>query len=385
METSPANAPQKSATSISQELEELYVALRGSAYGTAMIEAKKAFQAKDFVETLRIVRKTGDLHHQMHMQLLQLDLAKERRSKDELQKLAAKQAKVKSVLARFAEVVLQIEKLARVQPQEPKTTISPKSQPTSEPYITVSISEEFRKKFEAAEGDEAKLRIVSEWFHTHVVESEKFLQPGALYSLRHQGQIHLLRFVKRNAALATLVFESALSNKPLKPIPLETILDLGAKQLLHRLQPKSYPGSTEDNDKSDDFAVSIINKGTFTQLQMAAQGTGLLPNSDAIGFIRDHEFRIRRYQEAFDRIEGLYIHLRTAGDQRMQRLRQEEINYKSGILKMSPKEWLTKQQRDTAQTQGIVRTLRYFTKVLDGLRILQSTPETTPREEPSDG
>jgi len=196
--------------------------------------------------------------------------------------------------------------------------------------------------------------------------------------------VHLLTYAKRNPALAEITFESALSGKPLKPIPMEIVLELGAKQQLHRLMPKNCPGSPAEQDASDDFTVAIINKGSFTQLQMVAQATGLLPNADAIGFIRDHEFRIRKYREAFDRIEGLYIHLRTAADQRLQRLRQEEMNYKSGVLKMSPKEWLTKQQRDTAQTQGILRALRYFTKLLDGLRILQTTPEAAPPKEPAD-
>jgi hypothetical protein len=77
--------------------------------------------------------------------------------------------------------------------------------------------------------------------------------------------------------------------------------------------------------------------------------------------------------------------MRTAADQRMQRLRQEEMNYKSGALRMSPKEWLTKQQRDIAQSQLILRALRYFTKVLDGLRILQTTPAAAPREESGHG
>ncbi|MCC6125192.1 MAG: hypothetical protein IT426_09540 [Pirellulales bacterium] len=174
-----------------------------------------------------------------------------------------------------------------------------------------------------------------------------------------------------------------MTGKPLKPLPHEKVLELGAKHLLLRLLPKHRPHSAEeDATAAGDFTVAIINKGSFTQLQTAAQATGLLPNADAIGFIRDHEFRIEKYQEAFDRIEGLFIHLRTAADQRLQRLRQEEMSYKSGALKMSPKQWLAKQRRDTAQTQGILRALRYFTKIMDGLRLLQSSP-APPRDEPA--
>jgi hypothetical protein len=181
--------------------------------------------------------------------------------------------------------------------------------------------------------------------------------------------------------MATISFESALSRKPLKPIPLETIVGLVEKRALTRLMPKKFPGGNAEPDGDGDFTVSILNKGSFTQLQMAAQATGLLPNADGIGFIRDNEFRLKKYQECFDRIEGLFVHMRTAADQRTQRLRQEEINYKSGVLKMSPKQWLMKQQRDIAQTQGILRALRYFTKVMDALRILQSNPEGQPHGE----
>jgi hypothetical protein len=109
-----------------------------------------------------------------------------------------------------------------------------------------------------------------------------------------------------------------------------------------------------------------------------------MPNADAIGFIRDHEFRIKKYQECFDRIEGLFVHMRTAADQRMSKLRQEEANYRSGSLKMSPKEWLSKQQRETAQTQRIDRALRFFTKVLDGLRLIQISPAAASYEAPGE-
>jgi hypothetical protein len=348
---------------------------------TSLLEAKKSFQAKDYVEALRLVRNTGEIHHRTHLPLLQWDTTKNGKSKEESQKIAAKQAKLQSVLDLFAAVVSQLEKLARVQPEKIVSPLAGKNRPADELLPLPPLSEEFREKFQAAANGEEQFRTLVEWFHTQPVASEKHLQLGALYGLRHQGQVHLLRYMKRNAAMATVAMEMVLSGKLLKPFPLEKVLEYGTKQLLHRLLPKTQPGASVEGDSSDDFTVAIINKGALTQLQMAAQSTGLLPNSDAIGFIRDHEFRLKKYQECFDRIEGLFVHLRTAADQRMQRLRQEEINYRSGYLKMSPKEWLMKQQRDTSQTQGILRTLRYFTKVLDGLRILQSNPQAAPRDE----
>jgi hypothetical protein len=247
--------------------------------------------------------------------------------------------------------------------------------------ITPQIPADFRERFQSAEGDAAQMKCVTDWFHSQTVEAEKHLQLGALYCLSHHGQAHLLRLAKRSAAMATLTFESVLAGKPLKPIPLETIAGLIARRSMLRLLPKKYPGGDAEPDGEGDFTVSILNKGSFTQLQMAVQTTGLLPNADGIGYIRDNEFRLKKFQECFDRIEGFFVHMRTAADQRIQRLRQEEMNYKSGMLKMSPKQWLMKQQRDTAQTQGILRSLRYFTKVMDGLRILQSNPDAEPHGE----
>lgn len=383
MAASPAKTPLKSLASLPQELEELYISLRGSPYVTALVEAKKAFQAKDYIETLRIVRKTGELHHLAHLQILQLDPQKDGKNKDDAEKIVARQSKLQSVLDLFEGVVQQLEKLARVQSDEPQIPVAPKAQEPIDSSPAPALSEEFRRHFQSAEDEAAQLRIVGDWFHVQPADAEKYLQLGALYYLRHRGQIHLLCYAKRNAAMALHTFESALTGKPLKPLPHEKVIELGAKHLLQRLMPKQWPHPSEEDDGGN-FTVAIINKGSFTQLQMAAQATGLLPNADAIGFIRDHEFRIKKYQEAFDRIEGLFIHLRTAADQRLQRLRQEEMSYKSGALKMSPKQWLLKQQRDTAQTQGILRALRYFTKIMDGLRLLQSNPAAAPSHEPAD-
>ncbi len=379
METSPAKTPLKSLASLPQELDELYVSLRGSPYVTALFEAKKRSRPRITSKHCESCGRRAIFTIRCICSCSSRTRRRNERAKTEIQKISTKQEKLKSVLALFAEVAQQLEKLARVQPEEPLPLVSPLPQKIIAAIPAPAVADDFCRKFLAAEDDAAQFPIVREWFHTSAVEAEKFLQLGALYSLRFQGRIHLLQYVKRNAAMATLVFVSVLSGKPLKPIPLEAVLELGAKQLLHRLLPKNHPDSAAEQDTSGDYTVAIINKGSFTQLQMAAQATGLLPNADAIGFIRDHEFRIKKYQECFDRIEGLYIHLRTAADQRLQRLRQEEMSYKSGVLKMSPKQWLTKQQRDTAMTQIILRALRYFTKVLDGLRILQTTPEAAPR------
>ncbi len=257
----------KSTFSVVQEFDNLYVLVRGTRYANALIEAKQAFQAQDFVKTLRLVRDTGELHRCTHLHLIQQDPEKAG-GKKEAQIILEKQAKIKDTLDRFDKLVERLEKMAKLTPAKPNT--------------------------------------------------------------------------------------------PVSAIP--------------QRSAKDTPANSEEDvmDQRKGPAVSIIDTGSFTQLQMSAQQTGLVPNADAIGFVRDHEFRTGEYQQAFNRIDGIFMHLRTAAEQRAQRLRQEDLNYHSGVLKMSPKQWMIKQQRDTAETQIIDRTLRYFARVLDGLRILMN-------------
>jgi hypothetical protein len=115
----------------------------------------------------------------------------------------------------------------------------------------------------------------------------------------------------------------------------------------------------------------------FAQLDTAAKQAGLGVNTDLIVSVRDHEFRVGRYQKAFDVIEGLYMRLNAEAARRQTGLRQEEIRYKSGALKMTPKEWLLRQRRETEKTQRIDLAWRHFTRVLDGLTVLRAEEART--------
>jgi hypothetical protein len=119
-----------------------------------------------------------------------------------------------------------------------------------------------------------------------------------------------------------------------------------------------------------------IEFGAFTQLLTASQQCGLVANADAIVTARDREFRLGRYQRAFDIIEGLYLQLNARAAQRQGELRQQEMQYKSGTLKLTPREWMLRQRQATEQAQKIERARRQFARLLDGLRVLRaSQPE----------
>jgi hypothetical protein len=118
-------------------------------------------------------------------------------------------------------------------------------------------------------------------------------------------------------------------------------------------------------------ANTALDMSAFAQLIAAAQQTGLGLNVDLIHSVRDHEFREGKYEHAYAEIERLHVQLSAQATQRQAELRRQEMQYKSGTLKMSPKEWLLRQRRETEQTQKIDRARRQFTRVLDGLTVLR--------------
>ena len=130
--------------------------------------------------------------------------------------------------------------------------------------------------------------------------------------------------------------------------------------------------------------VPGLDMTTFSQLIMAIQQAGLPVNVDAIHSVSDREFRDGRYQRAFDVIEGVYLQMNAQVGRRQAELRQQEVQYKSGTLKMSPKEWLLRQSRETDRTQKIERARRHCARILDGLNALrasQAEEESPPKPE----
>lgn len=121
-----------------------------------------------------------------------------------------------------------------------------------------------------------------------------------------------------------------------------------------------------------------LDASAFAELIRAAQQSGLSLNTDAIRSALDHEYREGRYQRAFDVIEGVYLQLTSQAMRRQGDLRRQEIQYKSGTIKMSPKDWLLRQRQATEQTQKIERARRQFIRVLDGLAAFRAMKSETP-------
>jgi hypothetical protein len=115
---------------------------------------------------------------------------------------------------------------------------------------------------------------------------------------------------------------------------------------------------------------TILDSGAFSQLVEAAQRTGIVPGVSTIIQLRDCEFRLGRYQQALQTMEGLFGAFTGAAQQRAQRLAREEAELASGKLKISPKDLQAKRIRDNAINDAIDRARGRFLRVLDGLRMV---------------
>ena len=142
------------------------------------------------------------------------------------------------------------------------------------------------------------------------------------------------------------------------------------------------PAPQESPEAKPQPRIPPVDKMAFAQLSNAVRQSGLPISADAVNAVRDNEFRGRRYQKAFDVIEGLYMRLGGEASRRQADLRRQELQYKSGAIKMTPKEWMLRQRRETEKTQRIEHARRLFTRILDGLSVMRAeTPEPPVAEE----
>jgi len=245
------------------------------------------------------------------------------------------------------------------------------------------LSPDFLTEYEATEADHARWKVVGRYFHVEKVDSNRDLRPGMLYFV-HAKESHLIRSGGEAANVDPVPMTVVPSAQRMKPVSRKTLLEMGRKSQLLKLSPRARPTpsgrpspadadvaeSTGATEPTKGLAETLIEMGSFTQLLTVAGQSGIVPGADQIGHVRDCEFRMGHYQTAYEAIERLYVGFKQAADQRKVRLRAEEIDYRSGVLKMSPKEWQQKKARDTRQTNIIERARRHFVRVLDGLRVL---------------
>lgn len=374
---------------IARHLQDLYAFNRGALYSNSLVQAQTAFEQGDFVKTLELVRASSELFGKRHKKKFAEDLrspdGKRELSKKERLALESKQSRIKEILGIFEEVLGHLEKMARLQrlgrPQPAGESGTPGGAPPA-----AQLPKGFRAEYEAAQTTYARYQVVRRHFDFRPVGSDQDVTPDTLYYVRGK-ESHLIRSSPGEPHAEPVPMTVVPSGQRMKPVPRQKLLELGRRAQLLRLAPKA-PGeadrrsrppkgdqaplvdsSTAPIEPKKDYAECVIDMGSFTQLLAAAQQSEIVPNADQIAHVRDREFRTGKYLTAFNTIERLSVGLIQAATARQQRLRREEIDYKSGVLKMSPKEWQLKKQRDTLQTQKIERARRHFARVLDGLRV----------------
>jgi hypothetical protein len=375
---------------VRKRLQELYAFNRGALYSDSLSQAQAAFEQGDFEKTLELVKACSELFEKRHRKKLQQDPGtldgKRRASQEEKLALEGKQSRIKEILGVFDEVLKPLETMAKLQRLGRPRPVAESGTPDGA-RPDVELPKGFRAEYEAAQTVNACYRVVCRHFDFQPVSSDRDITPDTLYYVRSK-ESHLIRSSPGESHTDPVAMTVVLSGQRMKPVPRQKLLELGKKEQLLRLVPKTpekaaLPSSSAEGDqgpaadgseapveREKSYIDCLIDMGSFTQLVSAAQQSGIVPDADQIAHVRDREYRTGQYNTAFGTIERLYVRFNQTAAQREQKLRSEELDYKSGALKMSPKQWMAKKQRDTLQTQKIERARRNFARVLDGLRIL---------------
>lgn len=371
---------------VAQALQRLYDSNRGALYANSLIQARAAFEEGDFVKALELVEASRESFRVRHKKTLQLDPkrpdGRTKVSKKEAAALQAKQDKLKRTLSSFDETIEHLDKMARMQrlasPRQPA-----QAKPSGESPASRRLPDGFLSEYEGAQTDEDRCQAVYRYFDVAPVETYQDIMPAAYYFVRGR-QTHLVEIteVEPSTEMASIVVVP--SGQRMKPVPRPRLVELGKKAQLLRVTPKDAAATAAGSDQQKEptgttsgpersYVDGAIDMGTFTQLYSAAQQSGIVSGADQIAHVRDREFRMGKYRTALEIVERLHVKFNQELAQRQQRLRADEMDYRAGKLKMTPKEWQAKKQRETMQSQIIERTRRDFARVLGGLRLLISS------------
>ena len=359
--------------SIEQELDSLCLELNGSVCANPLSDAKAALAGRDYQNAAGFVGNTWELYRQRRWQVLRHHPENSGALSAEDRYLAAAKVKAEGILRRLEAVLEGLRKLAAAQPESEPAGFTPSAGLLAE--------------YSAAKGGDVQLQVILKYFAVRPVSAEQDLSPGALYCLQSRGEHFLLQCTQRTHSPETVSFNRLLTGKPLAPVPLPLLLEQARKGRLRSLSPlegAEAAGSKPETRRADS-KVALIDMGSFTQLLTAAQRTEFGVNTDAILSARDRDFRRGEYRKAYGVIEGLSKRFDTAAEQRKQTLAQEDVAYRSGVLKMSPKEWQAKLRRDRVNTLNIERTQSYFRRLLSALSVMAAQAEAQtlpPGEEP---
>jgi hypothetical protein len=371
---SPLAGSHPKPVNILQELPELQkLVVLARLFTNALTEAKTACLQHDYAMARELVSQAREQYYRKFRSHIGKDLDTRGLSKADAQKALARHQQINDTLARFDRMLPLLEKMSQSKQEK-----QPASSQQTERKPTVRLPENICQEIEMAHGAEAQFRVVQAYFHAMPVHTSQQIREGSFYSLLHQGEIVLLLCKSNVAASDAVGMSRAFTAQELKPIPRRNLLEFGKQNKLHQLDLKQAkavnPTQTpvvDTSQSSGEVKIRTINE-LFASLIPAAKSSGLPLNIDAIVFVRDHDLPLQQCQAAFNTINGLYLNMETAAGQLAQRIKKDEQDHASGVLKMSALEWQRKKQRDTEQTTKVNSALRYFRLALDQLNTLIS-------------
>ena len=383
------------------DFQDLYKLLRGSRSALAVLDARALYMEQKMADAYDKLSYARATFVESRSRLLKQDVekqvdAKTKDAEKQIKKLKRKQDKLLDTLKGFDELLPPLEKLAnREKAKQAKAESEssdrilqradelPPSPPAANDNIArpIDVSKDFMDAYCSAAGDE-QLDVINGRFGFREVQSESEIHGDALYFIRTSQQSLLVCTPASDEMTETIVLASAVDDRPIKPCSREAFMKLGTRRKMVLLTKKEISDQTdfdtgvEEQESLETVAAGeqhILDDGAFGQLLTAAQRSGLVSNADQIGHIRDREFRMGKYDKAFQGIDAIFSRFTASASKRAQQLRREDAEIASGAIKISPKQLKAKRARDRVQTQEIDRAMRRFQVVVEGLRILMKT------------
>ncbi|MGB7328059.1 MAG: hypothetical protein WBD31_24500 [Rubripirellula sp.] len=411
---------------ITDDLQALYMLLRGSRSATSVLDARALVQDNKVAEAHIKLIDAREAYMESRSRLLKQDPEKQfaGKSKEDLRNrkvLLRKQEKTREILKAFDELMPAIERMAKreeaaaaieeikvAEEEAADTNDQPGSVqldddssyddelPDDEPSDDESeddssvtlllkpsdVSEDFSAAFLRSDDDQ-RLDLVNSAYGFREVEGERDIYPSAVYLIMTGDNSYLVKTAITAATDTTVSLSSLVDKQSFKPFSRSDFIGLGKRRKMVLLtktlsidddslgQTGTFRSGESDYD-SEHAQQHILDMAAFSQLMTAAQRSGLFSGADQIGHVRDREFRLEKYDKAYQSIEAMHSRFSAAAGQRAQQLVREEADISSGRVTISPKDLQAKRTRDRIQTQEVDRTERRFQIVLEGLRVLSA-------------
>lgn len=402
-----------------ESFDDLYKLVRGSQCATLVVDARNLIAEQDYAESFDRIIDARASYAEQYSRILKYSLSD---APLEPPKKIQKREKVHQAMAAFDLIISKLERWLERQPTansksnqqssiegDPETCSSEdQSEPRDELVLSHEVMNKLTARFREFKG--VHRTWIEELFTLHSIETASDFEPNASYFIQTASTSVLVKITEITSLAAEtdqlLRLNNLLDDRPIKAVPLQGLLKLAQDRRCFRLgnqdtstrvdAPKSALSKdqsskpieplsaakeplTEEAEQSEEGQKkkkpdrqNILDLGAFSQLLTSAQRSGLVPNADQIGYVRDKEFRQGNYDKAFQSIDMMHNRFLANAGQRQARLSREDVDIAAGRIKISPRELQAKRSRDRLQTQEVDRAKRRFQVVLEGLRILMN-------------